>query len=100
MSKFIAVAAWWASLVFTSVGFAGLLVKATVMGTLAKNLLALSYCSVVIVALLLNRASVSFKAARVLELPSRLMPAAIPLLYWVVFVQRKFRHEARLLLHL
>lgn len=100
MSKFIAVAAWWASLVFTSVGFAGLLVKATVMGTLAKNLVALSYCCAVIVALLLNRARVSLKAADVLELPSRLMPAATPLLCWVVFVQKKFRHEARLLLHL
>jgi hypothetical protein len=100
MSKLIAVAAWWVSLIFTSMGFTGLLIKATVMGTVAKNFVALTYCCVVIVALLLNRASISLKAADVLELPSRLMPAATPLMCWVAFVQKKFRHEARLLLHL
>ena len=100
MSKLIAVAAWWVSLIFTSVGFTGLLIKASVMGTLGRNFVALSYCCAVIVALLFNKARVSLKAADVLELPSKLMPAASPLLCWVVFVQKKFRDEARLLLHL
>jgi hypothetical protein len=99
MSKVIAVAAWWVGLAFTIVGFTALLINAAFRGALARNFLALIYCGVVIVALLLNRTSVSIKAANVRELPSRLMPASTPLLCWMFFVQKKFRDEARLLLH-
>ncbi len=96
MRKFIAITAWWVCVGFTSVGFAGLLVKAIVMRTLAANFVALSYALVVLLALFLNRTSISlkWKAADILELPFRLKSAATPFFYWVALTQARFRHKA------
>ena len=43
MKKFIAVPAWWVSLLFTTYGVALLLVKGIVMGTLPGSSVTLSY---------------------------------------------------------
>ncbi len=96
MRKFIAITAWWVCLGYTSVGFAGLLVKAIATRTLAADFVALSYCLVVLLALFLNRTSISlkWKAADILELPFKLKSAATPLLYWVAFTQSRFRHKS------
>jgi hypothetical protein len=96
LKQFLAVTAWWLSLLFTSLGVALLLVKGIVMGTFPGSLVTVSYGIITILALLLNQTSVSLKskAANVFEL---LMSTASPLLYWGVLLQARFRHKPRLL---
>jgi|ERR1035438_1232137 hypothetical protein len=96
MKKFIAVTAWWVSLLFSSFGVTLLLVKGFVMGTLPGSLVTVSYGIITILALLLNQTNVSLKskAGDVFEL---LMSTATPLLYWGGLLQARFRHKPRLL---
>jgi hypothetical protein len=100
MTKFIGVTAWWVILLVTSLGFAALLIKAVATRRLAGNFIALSYCSIALLALLLNRPPAPRQAAEVLRLPSRLLSTATPWVYGVALVQERFRHSARRLLSL
>jgi hypothetical protein len=92
MKKLISVTAWWASLLFTSLAVASILVGGIVMRKLPASPLGLVYGSITILALLLNRTSASVKSEAA-DVLGQFRLAATPLLYFVTLIQKRVRRH-------